>query len=278
MIAGLEGCSDLGPRSECAQWEAVGDAFSRDQDVGIDAVVLVTKHLAGASETRLDFVGNEQDAVLIENLLYFFEVIRRRHDDATLAHYGFRNEGGDIGGSGEADYVVDGPGALAATFFRVIAPLRTISVGSGGKGNARGIRTAAFFAALIAGDAESAPTASVEAGVESDELVFASKETRQLHGAFNGLGTAVAEKRLGESTGSDVCDFLREIGNWLHMVDVGRAMDELVHLGFGGRDDLGIIVASVDHGNTGEAVKVLATVDIGDGGAAGVVDDDRNNR
>ena len=55
-------------------------------------------------------------------------------------------------------------------------------------------------------------------------------------------------------------------------------MDKFVHLGFGGSDDLGIVVARVDNRDAGEAVEVLAAVDIGDGGAAGVVHDDGDYR
>ncbi len=123
MIAGLEGGGDFGPGGESAQREAVGDPFRGDQNVGIDAVVLVGKHLAGAAEAGLDFVGNEQDAVLVENLLHFFEVIRRRHDDPAFAHHRLGDEGGDVAGGGEADYIVDGAGALAATFFGIVTPL-----------------------------------------------------------------------------------------------------------------------------------------------------------
>src|SRR5580704_3622823 len=278
MVAWLEGGGDLGPRSECAQWEAVGDAFSRDQDVGIDAVVLVSKHLAGASETRLDFVSDAQDSVLIENLLYFLEVIRRRHDNAAFAHHRLGDEGGDIGGSGETDHVIDRARALAATLFWIIAPLRSVNIRSRRKSDTGSIRPATFLASLVAGDAQSSPTASVKAGVESDELVLTGVKTRQLHGAFNGFCAAVAEESLGESARCDVRNLLGKIGNWLHVVDVGRAVDEFVHLGFGSGDDLWIIVSGVDHGDARETVEVLATVHVRDNGSAGVVDDDRHNR
>src|SRR5271154_4855572 len=128
--------------------------------------MLVGKHLAGAAKAGLDFVGNEQNAVLVENLLYFFEIVWRGHDDAAFAHDRFGDEGGDIGGSGEADDIVDRAGALAAAFFGIIAPLGSISVWRGRESHARSVGATALLASLIAGDAEGAPTASVKAGVK----------------------------------------------------------------------------------------------------------------
>src|SRR5579859_2144432 len=106
MVARLKGSRDLRPRRKGTQRKAVGNAFGGDQNIGIDAVMLISKHFAGAAEAGLDFVGDKEDAVLVENLLHFFEVIRRRHDDATLAHYRFGNESGDIGGSGKTNDVI----------------------------------------------------------------------------------------------------------------------------------------------------------------------------
>src|SRR5580704_6142103 len=278
VIAGLEGGGDFRTGGERAQRKSVSDALGGDQNVGIDAEMLVGKHLPGASKAGLDFVGDEQNAVLIEDLLDLFEVIRWRHDDAAFAHHRLGNEGGDIGGSRETDDIVDRAGALAATFFGIVAPRRTVSVGSGREGNAGSVRATAFLATLVAGDAEGSPTASVKTGVESDELVLAGIEPRQLHGAFNGFGAAVAEESFGESAGSDVRDLLGEIGDGLHMVDIGRAVDKLVHLSFGGSDDLPIVVSGIDYGNAGKTIEVLAAVDIGDGSTAGVVNDNRDDR
>src|SRR5580704_10427888 len=165
MVAGFEGGGDFGACGEGAEGESVGDAFGGDQDVGHDSVVLDGKHFTGAGEAGLDFVGDEEDAVLVEDFLYLFEIVWRRTDDAAFAHDWFGDEGGYIAGGGEADYVVDGFGALVSAFFGVVAPLRTVGVGCGGEGDAGGVGASAFFAALVAGDAEGAPAASVKAGV-----------------------------------------------------------------------------------------------------------------
>ena len=114
--------------------------------------------------------------------------------------------------------------------------------------------------------------------MERDEFVFSGVETGQLHGAFDSFGAAVAEESFCQSTRRDVAQFFREIGDGLHMINVGRAVDELVHLRFGGGDHPGLIVAGVDHRDAGEAVEILAAVDVSDFDAAGLIDHDRHDR
>ena len=74
--------------------------------------------------------------------------------------------------------------------------------------------------------------------MERDEFVLAGVEAGQLHGAFDGFGAAVAEECLGQSAGGDVGNLFGQIGDRLHVVDVRRTVDQLVHLRFGGGDDV----------------------------------------
>src|SRR5579863_128501 len=129
MVAGFEGGGDFGAGGEGAEGKSVGDAFGRDQDVGDDSVMLDGEHFAGAGEAGLDFVGNKEDAVLIENFLYLFKIVWRRNDDATLAHDWLGDERSHVAGGSKADHVVDGLRALAPAFFGIFAPLRTVGEG-----------------------------------------------------------------------------------------------------------------------------------------------------
>ena len=92
MVAGFEGGGDSGPGGKGAQRETVGDALRRDKDIGIDAVMLDGKHLAGAGKAGLHLIGNKEDAVLVEDFLYLFEIVWRRTDDAAFAHDWFGDE------------------------------------------------------------------------------------------------------------------------------------------------------------------------------------------
>lgn len=54
-----EGFSDLVGSDDSGEWRSVPDAFSHDNDIGLDALVLESPEgLAGAAESRLHFVGD----------------------------------------------------------------------------------------------------------------------------------------------------------------------------------------------------------------------------
>src|SRR5436305_908621 len=98
MVSGLVRRRYLGTCGECTQWETVGDAFCRDQNVGIHTVVLDSKHLSRAAETGLHFIGDEKNSVLIENFLDLTEIILRRNNDSAFSHNWFGDECGNIAG------------------------------------------------------------------------------------------------------------------------------------------------------------------------------------
>ena len=123
------------------------------------------EHLSGARKSGLHFIGDKKDSVVVQNLLYFFEIVSRRDDDSALAHDRLGNERGNVVRSSEADHVFNRPGTLPATFLGVVRPLRSIGIGSGSKGDARGVRAAPPFAPHIAGDTEGPPTSSMKTGM-----------------------------------------------------------------------------------------------------------------
>jgi hypothetical protein len=117
----------------------------------------------------------------------------------------------------------------------------------------------------------------MKTGVERDELVLAGVEPGQFHGALDGLGAAVAEKCLGQPTGCDLGNLFCEVGYRLHVINVGRTVDQLLHLCLRRRDDVGIAVAGVDHGDAGKAIEIFTAIDVSDDGAAGFVDHNRHD-
>ena len=52
-------------------------------------------HLPVRAKARLDFVGDEEDAVLTANGLEKLEVVAWRNDEAAFAENGFDDHGGD---------------------------------------------------------------------------------------------------------------------------------------------------------------------------------------
>ncbi len=55
------------------------------------------------------------------------------------------------------------------------------------------------------------------------------------------------KKVLVRPCGRDLRNLFGEIGYRLHVVNIGRTVDQLVHLSFGGIDDFGITVSGVHH-------------------------------
>src|ERR1700693_2024027 len=184
------------------------------------------KHLSGASKSGLDFIGDKKDSVVIQNFLYFFEIVSRRDDDSTLAHDWLGNECGDVVRSSEADDVFNRSGTLPATFFGVVRPLRPIGVRRRSKGDARSVRAATPFASDIAGDAERPPTAPMKTGVQRDEFMFASVESGQFHGAFNGFCATISKESFSKCARCDLSNLFGEVRHRSHVVNVRRAVHE----------------------------------------------------
>src|ERR1700686_545634 len=76
--------------------EAVAEGFCGNDEIGLDAVTLAGEHGTRASEAGLDFVGDEQDAVLVAEIDQDLEVIWRWRDEAAFAEYWFGNHGGNF--------------------------------------------------------------------------------------------------------------------------------------------------------------------------------------
>src|SRR5439155_3018295 len=157
MVARIVSCRNLLPRGVCTQWKPVGDTLGSDENVGIHSVMLDSKHFSATRESGLHFISDEQNAMLVENPFYFSKIVRRRNQNSAFAHHRLGNERRHIAGSGKADYVVNRAGALPPALLGIVRPLRTIDVGCGSKRNPCCIRTAAFLASLIPGNAKRAP-------------------------------------------------------------------------------------------------------------------------
>src|SRR5213593_2488647 len=72
-----------------AQRHAGGDTFRDGDDVRMKVEMFEREHLPGATHTALDFVGNQENAVLAGDLLELWKKIRRRNDIAAFALNGF---------------------------------------------------------------------------------------------------------------------------------------------------------------------------------------------
>lgn len=65
----------------------------KDQDIRLDARVLSSPPLSGASNTTLHLVGNEQDAMFIANIAQALHEGRWDGDVTSLTEYGLQDDG-----------------------------------------------------------------------------------------------------------------------------------------------------------------------------------------
>src|SRR5437764_3131916 len=249
MVAGFVRRRNLGASSESAERKSVGDSLCSDQNVRSNTVVLDSEHLSGAPKSRLNFISDKENSVLIEDLLHLAKIIFWRNQNAAFAHHRFGDECCDVTRGCESNDFVDGLCALAATFFGIVGPQRTVCVWCGSKCYSGSVWPATFLPALISGEAQRAPAAPMKAAMERDEFVFAGVEAGKLQRTLNRLCASVSKKRFGQSVRGDVGHLLSKVSYWRRVIKIRRAVDELIHLGFGRGDYARMIVAGVDHGN-----------------------------
>jgi len=84
--------------------------------------------LSGASEAALDFVGNEQDTLLVEHLFDRLEEAFRRNDDASFSHHRLGDERRHIAGGRETEEVAQGLNATVHHGVRIGAEDRAVRI------------------------------------------------------------------------------------------------------------------------------------------------------
>jgi len=224
--------------------------------------VLDREHLACAPEAALDFVGDEEDALLVEELLDALEVAVRRDDDAAFAHDRLGDEGADVAREVQASDLGDATGAEQVALVRGGLGEAAVAVRRRDEGDAGHVRAAALLAPRVASHREGRVRAPVEARLDGEELALAAVALGEAEGTLDRLGAAVAEEGLLQSAGGHLGELLGEGADAGHVVHVRAGMDELLGLCLGGLQDLGVVMPGVGDADAGEAVDVLCAVGV----------------
>ena len=95
---------DLGLAGYRRQWQTVGDALGRHDQIGLDTFVLTGEHRPGAGETALHLIGDEDHVVFGAPGAQRGKESRCRHDESAFALDGFDDDGRQVG---RADLLVD---------------------------------------------------------------------------------------------------------------------------------------------------------------------------
>ena len=166
-------------RQERAERQSGGDRLGDGDDVGHHAETLEGEDLAGAPEAALDLVEDERGLMLVGKGPACKQEFFRTLEDSAFAEDGLQHDGAGVG--------IDG----SAQRFDVV--LRN-------KGHVFEQRLKTFAVLVLAGQGHGAKRPAVIRTLQRHQLAlgFAARlvsgETRQLDGAFHGLGAAVREE------------------------------------------------------------------------------------
>ena len=165
--------------------DSAADGFGEGHDVGGDAFVVAGKGVAGAAKAALDFVEDEERAVLVARLAGGLEVAVGRDDNAAFTLNGFEDDAGGL--------VVDG--IDQGVDVAVVDELDS------------GHEREKLLAVLLpASGGEGSEGFSVVATIGGDDFCSSGCAFGKLEGGFDGFGPGVAEEGELEVAGGDCGD------------------------------------------------------------------------
>ena len=178
---------DAGLRHQTADRDAAAERFRQCDDVGLDVPVLMSEPFSGSAETALDFVDDQQSAVLFAEALGFEEEAVG-DDFAGLALHGLDDESRHL--------------------LRRQRLLQGIQIVERDHRRAGHEIAEAVAEEVGAVDGKRAGGESVEGVIAVDDAAAAGIAAGELDGGFNGLGAAVGEEDAGEAFGGMRCELL----------------------------------------------------------------------
>ena len=248
----------LGPKARQGV-QPVGDGLAEGDQVRLDAVVLDRPHLAGAEHAHVDFVADEQYAVVVQHRLQFLEEVHRRDDVAAGALNGLGVEGGV--------FALAGLGVPQAVVFGLEQPREAFDDGGGvllllhaaavpeavGELHEQGLLAEMAVAAAIAvggGDGRGAQGAAVIAPLEGEHQALAAGGVADdFERVLDRLGAADVEvdpARLAELLLDVAGDHGRQLDLVLVQIlrgDLRHGVEGLAHHGVQAR----VAIAEVGH-------------------------------
>ena len=240
--------------AERREREAGCDALRHAHDVRRDVVVVDGEHLAGATETTLHLVGDEEHPVVGAASGDRLQELGRCSDVATLAEHGFDDDrcrfagGRDAGeefveaGQRSRDLVLDVGGAH-------------VRVG-GDEDARRQWRVTGAIHRLRRGHRHRLMGASVEAALEHDDVRPTRRLLGELHGCFGDLGAGVGVEKGVDAVRRDVGETRRQGLHEIVGVHVGLGVHETLRLRSDRSSDVGVAVAGGGDGDTAAEVEV----------------------
>ena len=193
--AGAGSIHDFGAAGDRSQRQSAAQRFRGDDKIRLDAVALAGKQRAGAAETRLHFVGNKEDAVLVAEIDQHLEVIRRRRDESAFTQNWLGDHGSDFfvcHHALERVFEMTRAVKIARGIFHVIGA--AIAVGERDAIHLAGKRRESGLVRMrLAGEGQRHHGAAVEGVFEGDDAGALGVGAGDLDRVLDRLGAAVDE-------------------------------------------------------------------------------------
>ena len=164
----------------CAKRNVTGGNSLRGRDdVGRDIPIIHGKPFAGASPSAHDFVGDQEDSVLVANLAHTGPILIGRDDESVRAGHTFENDGGDLVWTFVLDHLFDMADTFAMTGILRPAERTAVAIRVKEMDNTRNRRLSGQ-AAIITGERDRAVSRAVIGAIASEDFMSSRELTRDL--------------------------------------------------------------------------------------------------
>ena len=269
--ARLHGIDDLRRPGDGRQREAAAQRLPRDEEVGLDPVLLDRPDGPGTTDAALHLVGDEQDPVAAEQLLKPLREVGRHRDESALALNGLEH------GAGDRPRIDLGLEELLDRGERVVGRDASVRVRRRRAVDLRCERPEALLVLDLAGHRHRQQGPPVERSAEDEDGGTAGRRARDLDRVLDGLRAAIQEnaslvgaparRDLGEQAAHLDVGFVHPDHEALVQIAVELLADRLNR----GREPVAGVLAAEAAGE----VDVRAPVCVLDPRAFGAGDDER---
>ena len=233
--------------------------------------------LAGTAVAALDFVSDEQDAVLVADLAHGLDPLDRGGDEAAFALERLDEQTGDfIGRNALVEHLLQAVHIVGDGLRLGVALRRAIQVRVRSTGDIRRERAHTLGIGLLRGESHGQVGAAVECAGEADDTLPAGVGLGDLDGVLIAFGAGVGEIGLLVLTATRNC--LVQTFCQIHVAfmadDVENRVEVLGRLVLHGLDELRTGVADVEHADAADPVKELVAVEVFEHGAFATLDAD----
>src|SRR4029077_19235665 len=234
----------------------------------LDAEMFGGEPFAGAGETGLHFVGDEEDAVLAADILQELEIVARWNDEAAFAENGFGDDGGyRFGGDGTLEGVFE----VMRESFRSAAFFAAVGISERNTVNVAGERLeTSFIRMCFAGERHGEKGAAMESVPETDHGGTLGVGAVDFDGVLDGLRAGIHEDVFfREVAGSEGVEFFRDSDVALVGSDGEAEMQMFFELFADSGEHAGRAVANIEAADAAGEIEIAIAVDVFDGGAVG---------